>query len=212
MSVEKVGSRFYEAQLKEAIDQTTQQSRGRDIDTLIEDIAKTEFDKLSDEYERDRVDKKTFKKIKAGLIVTSVILAVISVVAAVVSIFFAAGTVAAGALALAAASGMVSITTSFKQLDGSIEKFVAYYQADHLEKTSFYKLEKKITNVTTLINKRIDDIKHIDDDISTTRKQEILDQIMKVNGYISQIKEEVPQKIMHFDVLDPSPLTRYGFS
>lgn len=209
MAVE-VGQQGFRVQLEDAIEQTTQQSRGNDIDTLIDDIAQTEFDKLSDEYESDKTDKKQFKKIKAGLMVTSVILAVISVVAAVASIFFSAGTIAAGSLALAAASGMVSITTSFKQLDGSIEKFVAYYQADHIEKNRFNKLKKKITNVTTLIKRRITDVEHVKDGSKITRAQEILGQISKVNEYISRIKEEVPQKVMHFDVLDPSPLLVYA--
>lgn len=193
-------------QVEEAIDQSTQKARGSDIDLLIQEIADTQFDKLSEEYESDQLDKQKFKKIKAGLMITSVVLAVISVVAAVVSIFFSAGTIAAGSLALAAASGMVSITTSFKQLDGSIEKFIIYYKTDHLDKTRINKLKKKITNVSSLINKRIADLRSLGTNIRHLGAGEILDQIQRVNKYISQIKEEVPQKIMQFAPLDPSPL------
>lgn len=205
-----VDQRPFRAQLENAIDQSTQQSSGHDIDQLIEDIAETEFERLSDEYESDQLDKSKFKKVKAGLMVTSVVLAIVSVVAAVASIFFSAGTIAAGSLALAAASGMVSITTSFKQLDGSIEKFILYYKSDHLEKTRFNRLKKKISNVSSLIKKRIGDAKNLNEEARTARVQEILDQINKVNEFIGRIKEEVPQKIMHFDVLDPSPLLVYA--
>lgn len=205
-----VDQRPFRAQLENAIDQSTQQSRGHDIDQLIEDIAETEFERLSDEYESDQLDKSKFKKVKAGLMVTSVVLAIVSVVAAVASIFFSAGTIAAGSLALAAASGMVSITTSFKQLDGSIEKFILYYKSDHLEKTHFNKLKKKISNVSSLIKRRIGDAKNLNEETRAARVQEILEQINKVNEFITRIKEEVPQKIMHFDVLDPSPLLVYA--
>lgn len=195
-------------EIRQAVDQATQQARGSDIDHLIEEIAATKFDELSKEYENDVQDKLKFKKIKKTLMVASVVLAVIAVVAAVASIFFSAGTVTAGALAIAAASGMVSITTSFKQLDSTIEKFITYYRTDHLEKTRINKLKKKISNVSTLLHKRISDLTHLGEEQRGTRAREVLGQIRKVNEFIEKIKEEVPQKIMKFDVIDPSPLLR----
>lgn len=193
-------------EIRGAIEASTQAARGSDIDRLIEEIAQTKFEELSSDYESDQEDKLKFKKIKKTLMVASVILAVISVVAAVASILFSAGTVAAGSLVLAAASGMVSITTSFKQLDATIEKFISYYKSDHLDKTRIKRLKRKITNVTTLINKRVTDLRHLEGNAKVNRGSEILTQINSVNDFIEKIKTEVPQKIMKFDVIDPSPL------
>jgi hypothetical protein len=196
----------FKTRLYEVIDSTTQGSRGNDIDTLIEQIAETKFECLAEDYKSDQADKARFQKIKGGLMIASVALAVISVVAAVASIFFSAGTIAAGSLALAAASGMVSITTSFKQLDSTIEKFVLYYTENHAGKTKINKIKKKVENVTHLLHARIRDLKNVDGSAQEIRAGEILDQVGKVNGFIKSIKENVPEKIMDFDVLDPSPL------
>lgn len=195
--------------LSTAIDETTQAARGSDIDVLIGEISEIHFENLSEEYANDRSDKAQFKKIKLILMVTSVALAVSAVAVSVVSIFFSAGTLSAGALALAAVSGMVSVTTSFKQLDDTIEKFISYYYSEQKKNSRFQKLKKKITNVSKLINKRVSDLQHINGELKTSRVNEILTQIASVNDFIKQIKENVPKKIMKFDVLDPSPLLNH---
>ncbi len=208
MNVQTDHPRFLE-NLFDAIDKTTQVARREDIDVLIEEISKINFEKLSEEHVYDKEDKAKFKKIKYVLMVSSVGLAVAAVVASVVSIFFSAGTISGGALAVAAVSGLVSITTSFKQLDKTIERFISYFYSEYKGKTRFEKLQKKITNVSNLINKRVDGLINLKENLKITRANEILNQINRVNEFIKQIKTEVPEKIMKFNPLDPSPLLNH---
>ncbi len=200
----------FSTRLQTAIEQSTQEERGSDIDVLIGEIAETNFEKLDEEYQSDKLDKARFKKIKNGFMVASVVLAVVAIVATIAGIFFSSGVVTAGSITLALVSGMVGITASFNYLDSSIEKYMNYYRDQNVKKSRICSLKKKITNVTTLINTRIKDLQHIEKAKQQERGSEILDQIETVNGYIKQIKKNVPAKIMKFDVINASALAAFA--
>jgi len=198
------------AQIVQHLDVTTQEDTGHDIDVLIQDIAKTKFQNLALERKSDKLDKKNIQQIKFGFSITAIALAVVAVIGAIATIIFSTGVFTAGATTLAVVTGFVGISTSFNQLDKAIYRYINYHKEEKIEKTRINKLLKKINNVKTLITGRVNALEHITDkETRNTRCAEILAQIIKVNGFVKAIKEQVPSKINAFTVFDTSPLLKY---
>ncbi len=192
--------------LYDYIEFSTQEERGKDIDVLIDDIAKTKFDELPKECMRDKMDKVRFNQIKNRLMITSICLAIISTIAAIAGIVFSSWVASASSMTLAALSGIVGITTSLHHLDSSFDKYISYCQKDRKSKMQINKLQDKINDVATLIKAQISCLEHIDPTHKLQRAKEVFDQIKKVNGFIKSIKEKIPTKLMKLDVFDPYPL------
>lgn len=192
------------------IDSATQEDVGRDIDVLINEIAKTEFENLAKESVEDKLDKDRIRQIKFGFSVVAVALAVVAIIGAIATIIFAAGVFSPGTETLAIVTGFVGISTSFSQLDKAIYRYINYHSEEKVEKTRIKKLMKKIANVKSLITGRINTLEHIEEKaLKSQRCSEILGQIQKVNEFVKTIKDKVPRKIPSFGVFDPSPLLRH---
>ncbi|MGA8164991.1 MAG: hypothetical protein WB791_08225 [Waddliaceae bacterium] len=197
-----------------SIDQTMQIERGKEIDARIQEIQNViESSDLSQDYRTDQLSELQFKRIKKYLVYGSVVLAVAAVVATVASIIFAAGKVAAGALTLAIVSGMLSITTSFNGLDGTLRRYLEYMKEEKTENNRLNKVKKKISNVSTLIHSRIESLKNIPKEYIVDREeyivdrgQAILDQINRINACVTGVRQAVPERSMDFPWLDQFPL------
>lgn len=206
-----VGAVGLKAEIYAHVDEVTQEERGRDIDLLIKEIGKTNFDKLSDEDEQDKLDSRKITNVRKGLVVASLALAVTALVCAVATIIFSTGAVSAGNETVAVVTGLMGITTSFKLFDSAMDRYIAFHQQEKAGLTRINKLENKITDVKTLLTKRVDGLEHLEGkEKAAERAAEVLSQIRKVNRFIKKIKEEVPEKILAFDVFDPSPLLQFA--
>lgn len=191
------------------IDAATQQETGKDVDVLIAEIAKTNFEHLSEEHKLDKIDKSNITKIKYSFTISSIVLAVVAVVAAIATILFSTGIFTPGTVTLAIVTGFVGISTSFNQLDSAIARYINFHKEEKQTSNRIDKLAKKIDAVKKLIGTRIDKIQYIDGEVRTKRAFEILSQVKKVNEFVKLIKKEIPAKITAFTVLDPSPLLKY---
>lgn len=195
-----------QTQVYAQIDRATQVDRGADIDRLISEIAKTNFQELPTEHAEDLKDDRNFQRMKKHMVIGGICMAVAAVVASLASIAFSAGTVAASALTLTAVTGMVGVTAAFNQLDGAIARYIAYGEKEN-EFGRLDALKVKLKAVSELIGARVSDLPRLRDrEIVQIRGYEILDQTSRVNNLIGRIKQQVPERIMSFPILDPSPL------
>lgn len=201
--------------LKAAISQhvvyATQEERGRDIDTLTADVARTRFENLAIEHRKDVLEGRKIIRVRFGMVLTSLTLGVIAVTCAVAMIFFSSGVIVAGGQTLAVVTGLMGMTTSFTQLDLAIGRFIEYHKEVRARLNRIDKLKNKITDIRALLDARIKDLEFLEpSDLKQSQCAEILVQVKKLNGFIHQIKEAVPARISSFPVFDPSPLLKFA--
>jgi hypothetical protein len=197
------------SQIINHIGAVNQDETGKDIDRLINDIAKTKFEHIAKENEIDKFDKRRIAKIKFGFSLAAVSLAVTAVIGAIATIIFSSGVLTPGAITLSVVTGFVGISTSFNQLDQAIYRYINFHNDKKAKNMRIKKLMNKINDVKRLLTVRINTIGFIGEcDLKVSQGSNILTQIKRVNEFVRLIKEKVPEKITSFPVFDPSPLLK----
>jgi hypothetical protein len=198
------------AQITEHIDIATQIECGKNIDTMIEEISKTNFKNLSKEHQYEKNDRINDASIRYWFTVTTLALSALAVACAIASIIFTTGMFTAGIQTIAIVTGFVGVTTAFTLFDKAIYRYLNQSTDQKKKKTVINKLEKKFNEIKTLIRSRIKTLETIETtEVKILRTSEILEQIKRINTLINKVIVQVPQKIIHFSAVDASPLLKH---
>ena len=197
-------------QIIQNIDESTQVKCGRDIDTLIAEVAKTNFKQLSKEYHVERTDQVNDRRVKYLFTVSAIGLSVVAVICAIASMVFASGIFTVGVHTVAVVTGFVGITSAFTLFDTAVYRFLSLNSEEKKKNTIIATLEKKFNNIKDLIHTRINTLEFIEEaEVKNQRVFDILTQIKTVNSFMEKVKIEVPQKLTHFKSVDSSPLLQH---
>lgn len=195
------------ATIQNYVEETTQGERGDDINTLITDISRTQFQTLAEDLKKDKADQAHFQKVKKWFVIGSICFAVVAVIVAIVSMILSAGIFSAGVVTVALMSGSVGISASFGQLDKAIARLIEFSLEENQKNLRIPSLSGKIDVIRGLLNDRIEGLGDIEKKNVNSRIGEIFNQIKLLNTYIKQIKRQVPSEINLFPLFNASPLT-----